>query len=146
MWYADFVRYLMRGTGRLAVVLGIIGIACSTRDPGTSLDFQIMGDSYKHRRGEPLPAESAIFDGQRVTLRGVRGETLGMQVLVREPEGHELAIELELAAPGVSVQPFQMDWIQVARASTSMYGPSRGTGWYADRLGQGRVLRCDHCQ
>jgi hypothetical protein len=111
-----------------------------------------MGDSYKHRRGDPLPAKSALFDGERVTLRAVRGETLGVQVLFADRVGRvdagehmlhagrshgtrpEISVSLSLAAPGVTVTPFRMHWIEVREPSTWMYGPSRGPGWYPDRL------------
>jgi hypothetical protein len=95
---------------------------------------QILGDSYKHRRGEPLPATSALFDGSSVRLRGVRGETLGIQVLHDDPFPTPHITSLSIAVPGVSVQPFQMDWIEVKSPSTGVYGPSRGAGWYPDRL------------
>jgi hypothetical protein len=116
------------------MLLVTLSTACSRDGAARSPALQILGDSHKHRLGEPLPATSALFDGDSLRLRGVRGETLGIQVLHDDAWPALHAASLSIAAPGVSVQPFRMDWIEVKRPSTAMYGPSAGAGWYPDRL------------
>lgn len=108
-----------------AVVFG--AIACSSK-PAPGPELQIVGDSVKVREGEPFPRASAIFDGQTVRLRGARGETLGVQVLMKRPE----PVSIELA--GARVTPFTVRSLDVKEASTGMYGPSRGRGRYPDIL------------
>ncbi len=63
-------------------------------------------------------------------MRAVRGETLGLQVLVRSPA----EVALTLAGDGVTVQPFTVGYTTVREPSTEMFGPSRGPGDYPDRL------------
>ena len=91
-----------------------------------------MGDSFRARQAERLPRDSALFDGATLRLRGARGETLGVQVLVRGPE--QQAIDLELPAEVSSVQGFDVRSLDVREPSTSLYGPSRGAGRYSDVL------------
>jgi hypothetical protein len=121
-----------------ASVLALLALlACQRRAPGPAL--QIVGDSVKVRGGEPLPARSAIFDGERVRLRGVRGETLGVQVLLDGGTAAPTPVGLELDDGGggggvVAIEAFQVHEVAVTRPSTSMYGASRGGGRYPDRL------------
>jgi hypothetical protein len=90
-----------------------------------------VGETVKVKRGAPLPATSPLFDGARVTLRAARGETLGIQVLLA---GAAREVSLALAAPGVTVDPFEVDYLEVTRPSTSLYGQSTGAGAYPDLL------------
>ncbi len=119
--------------GVASSILCLLG--CTNSDPGDGgPTMQIVGDSYKHRRGDPLPSRSAVFDGEDVVLRGVRGETLGLQVLLKGGASTAEKVALSLPVPEVSVQGFEMKWIEVRHKSTWLYGRSRGSGWYPDRL------------
>lgn len=81
--------------------------------------------------GEELPDTSAIFDGTTVRLRAARWETLGVIVWRRD----ETPVPIALAFEGrVQVRTFELAHTPVLRASTRMYGPSRGGGAYPDRL------------
>ena len=127
----------MRDDGRsvccvrsLAFAAGLAA-ACSPRaavDPGPAL--QIVGDAAALRVGDPVPASSPLFDGTTLRLRAVRGEVLGFGVLHREPGASSLVLQ----GDGPRVQGFSTRLVHVARASTDMFGPSRGTGDYPDEL------------
>lgn len=91
---------------------------------------QVVGETTKLRADERLPRESPMFDGHTVSLRAARGETLGVQVLLRDPGLHAVALEL----PGAAVQGFEVDHLAVVEPSSAMFGPSRGRGQYPDRL------------
>jgi len=91
-----------------------------------------MGDSYRAKEGEVPPRDSALFDGETLRLRGVRGETLGVQVVLKGREQHP--VSLELPADVCSVEGFRVRSLEVREPSTSMYGPSHGTGRYPDVL------------
>src|SRR5262245_41212805 len=95
-------------------------------------ELAIMGDSYRAKEGEPLPADSGLFDGATLRLRGVRGETLGVQVLLKARERTKVTLELPPAV--AEVQGFDVRSREVREPSTSMYGESRGTGRYPDVL------------
>lgn len=124
------------------VLPGLVGCClillagCSEPAPQPVADgppLQVVGDSEKRKRSEPPPASSARFDGHRVRLRGVRGETLGVQVLLWQRPAAEVALRLD--APGVRVDAFAVHHVQVRDPSSSMYGDlRRGPGWYPDRL------------
>jgi hypothetical protein len=104
-------------------------VACgdpAPRGPG----LQVVGESTKIRRGDPLPASSPFFDGAVVRVRAARGEILGLQVLRAAPG----SVPVSLTVDGAVVQAFAVDHLPVVRPSTSMYGPSRGAGQYPDRL------------
>jgi hypothetical protein len=114
---------------RRLIAAALLVAACGDAAPrGPAL--QVVGESTKVRRGDPLPATSPFFDGAVVTLRAARGEILGLQILRAAPG----AVEVALSIDGASVQAFQVDHLPVVRPSTSMYGPSRGKGDYPDRL------------
>lgn len=106
--------------------LGACGKAAAAPEPAV----QVVGETTKLRADEALPRESAIFDGHIVSLRAARGETLGVQVLVRDARPHEIA----LTVPGVEVQGFEVGYVGVVEPSSRMFGPSRGRGSYPDRL------------
>jgi hypothetical protein len=95
-------------------------------------ELQIVGESTRLRRDEPLPARSAIFDGREVRLRGARGEVLGVQVI--RAGGDDAPVAMSLAVDGAVVRGWDVDDVHVVRPSTSMYGPSRGAGDYPDVL------------
>ena len=101
--------------------------------------MQIVGESVKQRAGDPLPSSSAIFDGKIVRLRAARGEVLGVQVL----RAMDSAIGESLDVDGAAVRAWRVDDVHVARPSTDMYGPSRGSGDYADRLVAGEGAAVD---
>ena len=116
---------------RWALALLLLAAACGHRGKRAAQpDLQVVGESTKLRRGDPLPASSPFFDGKTVSLRAVRGETLGVQVLVRAPAD----VTLTIGGDGVAVQPFTVGYVRVREPSSRMYGPSRGSGDYPDRL------------
>ena len=94
--------------------------------------LQVLGETTRLERGEPSPARSAFFDGSTVSLRGARGETLGLQV--RIADGHARRVSLELFGPSASVKAFEVRSLDVKEPSTNMYGKSAGRGSYPDVL------------
>lgn len=86
----------------------------------------ILGESTRHREGDPLPSRTPWFDGARVSLLAARGETLGLQILARE--------RAHVSLPSVSTRVFDADLYAVTRPSTGLYGGSHGAGRYADGL------------
>lgn len=82
------------------------------------------------RLEDPLPSSAPWFDGSRVELVAARGETVGFQVVDRAGGSVSLAI----AAGHVQVRGYLVDAFVVRRASTALYGGSRGTGTYLDGL------------
>lgn len=119
---------------KLSLAIALAALACSrpSKPPPPGPEVQVMGDSHKQRRGEESPASSPFFDGARVSLRAVRGETLGVQVLLSRIGVNDVALSID--APGVIVHGFEVHHVEVTKPSTRMYGPSRGKGWYPDRL------------
>jgi hypothetical protein len=121
---------------RRAVVLAAL-VACGGGAAPRGADVTVVSEGARLRWEDPLPAQTAIFDGERVRLRAARGEVLGVHV-VRKPDSGEgggpAAVMLTLAAPGVRVEAFTVDHGRVSKPSTSMYGGSRGRGRYPDRL------------
>lgn len=93
--------------------------------------MQVLGDSTRLRASEPSPAASPFFDGERVHLRGARGETLGLEL--RIADGHERRVSLELTG-GIGVASFSVGALEVREPSTDMYGASTGRGRYPDVL------------
>ncbi len=118
----------MRHDGRLVCLL--ILAACGTSAAPRGPDLQITGESTKLRRGEALPATSPLFDGETVRLRGLRWEKLAIIVWRRDETPVDIALEL----PRARVDGFTLTDQPVTRASTRMYGPSRGPGDYPDKL------------
>jgi len=112
-----------------ALVVATIATACQAGAPPGPL-LQVVGESTRLRADEPLPIGSPFFDGRELTLRAARGEILGVLVL-RAVAGDS---EIGLRVDGALVRAYRVDELTVARASTDMYGPSRGRGRYPDRL------------
>lgn len=111
----------------LAVSLG----ACSTFACGKGPPVQVLGDSTRLRASAASPSTSPFFDGERVHLRGARGETLGLEL--RISDGKERHVSLEVAG-GIGVKSFAVESLEVKEPSTDMYGPSTGRGRYPDAL------------
>jgi len=97
---------------------------------GQGPDLQIVGESTRVRREDPVPASTPWFDGSTVKLVAARGEVLGIQVLHRGGGPVKLAIP----GGGVTVTGYAVDAIAVTRPSTALYGGSHGAGSYADGL------------
>jgi hypothetical protein len=111
----------------LAITMALFGCgASSARDLGPAL--QVVGESAGLRLEDPVATTSPWFDGERVTLVGARGETLGILVQHRDAAPTSLAID------GAEVRGYAVDAFRVRRPSTSMYGGSRGVGTYVDGL------------
>lgn len=104
--------------------------ACRREAVPPGPELQILGESTRLRLEDPVPADSPWFDGARVTLVAVRGETIGIQVVQRRPAPAQLAI----AGPGVAIRGYAVESFVVRRPSTALYGGSRGAGTYADGL------------
>jgi hypothetical protein len=111
----------------LAISLSFAGAACR-REPAV----QVLGDSTRLAADEPSPRESAYFDGKQVNLFAARGETLGLELRVRD--GRERRVRLELPPAVAAASAFDVRSVEVKEPSTDMYGPSRGTGRYPDVL------------
>jgi hypothetical protein len=103
-------------------------IACGGRRDAPLPELGILGESTRWRSGDPVPATGPWFDGVRVALPAARGETLGLLVFRARGEPARLAVG------GARVAAFAVERAVAARRSTSMYGPSRGTGAYIDGL------------
>jgi hypothetical protein len=91
----------------------------------------VHGESVRVKRGEASRSDSTVFDGRRVDLRGVRGETLGLSVRVSEETRR---IRLRVPEAAARVESFAVRSIDVREPSSSMYGESRGRGSYPDLL------------
>jgi hypothetical protein len=117
---------LMRYSGLALGALVLAGCACER------VELAVTAESTKLRADDPLPETSAVFDGKRVRLRGVRGETLGVNVHLGD--GREQSVELELPEHVAQISPFQVGFVRVREPSTAMYGESRGKGRYPDVL------------
>ncbi len=121
-------------TGLARVLVGCALVACQGK-PAPGAELAVVGESTRPRWEDPLPAVTPLFDGERVRLRGVRGETLGVHV-VRAPRKHvpvALAFDGDGSA-GLRLEAFTVEHHRVNAPSTSMYGGSRGRGRYPDRL------------
>lgn len=110
--------------------------ACGACDddgaPPPPRGFQVRGETTKLRAGERPPDRSPWFDGRVVRLRAVRGETLGLEVLLRERGARTVALGID--APGVRVDAFAVELQRVVEPSSLLFGPSRGPGLYPDVL------------
>src|SRR5258706_412341 len=93
---------------------------------------QVLGESNRLERSESSPSTSSLFDGTLVRLRGVRGETLGLEV--RRSDGASRDAWLNVPASAASVTAFEVRSLEVREPSSSMYGPSLGPGFYPDVL------------
>jgi hypothetical protein len=114
------------------MLIPIASLACR-RDTALTLpgpDLQIFGESTRLRLDDRRPVTSPWFDGDRVTLVAVRGETIGIQIV----QQLSAAVTLEIAGPGLAIRGFAVESFPVARPSTKLYGGSRGAGTYADGL------------
>lgn len=121
-------RRLLHAIG-VGVAVALLAPSCGGDAPrGPAL--QVTGESTKLRAGDPLPAASPFFDGERVRLRGARGEVLGL--IVWRAEAGEVPVAL--AIDGAAVAGHVVAHHTVRRPSTRMYGPSRGAGAWPDRL------------
>lgn len=105
-----------------------LGVAACQRTPA----WQVLGESTRLEAGRASPRRSALFDGERVHLRGARGETLSL--VVRSADGHARRARLELPVDAAGVQGFVAQNLAVREPSTDMYGPSSGAGRYPDVL------------
>lgn len=94
--------------------------------------LQVLGESTRLERDAPSPSRSAVFDGASVTLRGARGETLGLQVRMNDRQARRVL--LELFGNRASVKGFEVRSLEVKEPSTAMYGKSAGRGAYPDVL------------
>src|SRR5258706_9284465 len=101
------------------------------RDPAP-----VAGESTRLRAGERAPAVTSAWDGGVVRLRGVRGETLGLQVLSSPSSSSppSSGARLELPAEVARVAAFAVRSLDVSEPSTALYGASRGRGRYPDLL------------
>jgi hypothetical protein len=115
-----------------SVSCSVISLALGVAACRTGPDVQVLGDSVRLKRGAASPEQSALFDGKKVDLRGVRGETLGLSV--RLGGGDSRAVRLELPRAPASVEAFEVRSLEVSEPSTSMYGSSEGRGTYPDIL------------
>jgi len=97
-----------------------------------SPSVQVLGESTRLAEDRASPKTSAIFDGERVRLRGARGETLG--VAVRIHDGQTRSVSLQLGHEVGTVTGFATRSLQVQEPSTDLYGPSLGSGRYPDTL------------
>src|SRR5262245_15960461 len=86
--------------------------------------LQVLGETTRLERREPSPARSSFFDGSTVSLRGARGETLGLQV--RIDDRHARRVRLELFGQSATVKAFEVRSLEVKEPSTGMYGKSAG--------------------
>jgi hypothetical protein len=110
---------------RWLIVASLTLVACRHH---TTATLAVVGDSTKLRRGDALPATSAIFDGHTVRLRGARGEILGVQVLTHTSARASLTVD------GARVDAFAVHYLEVREPSTALYGGSRGAGAWPDPL------------
>jgi hypothetical protein len=114
--------------GSVRGLIALAFVAACGGDPGAAL--QVTGETTKLRDGDALPTTSPFFDGKQVTLRAARGETLGVAVW-RRAKG---SVDVSLVVDGADVVGYRVRSFPVRRASTSMYGPSDGSGMWPDRL------------
>jgi hypothetical protein len=116
----------------LLVAAGLV--ACGRDAPSKpkpdGADLMIVGESTRLRIADPFPASSPFFDGTTVKIIAARGETIGLQVLFRG----ERAVAARLDQPGISIRRSAIEPVMVTRASTVLWGPTRGPGAYPDRL------------
>jgi hypothetical protein len=95
-------------------------------------EFQVLSESTRLSREQSPPADSAVFDGRRVRLRGARGETLGVEL--RVSDGRARSVRLTFPEAATHVTAFEVRSLEVREPSSGMYGPSTGKGTYPDVL------------
>jgi hypothetical protein len=95
-------------------------------------ELQMMGESTRLRQNDLSPPDSSVFDGTVVSLRGARGETLGLQV--RRSDGRRRMVSLQLPPSVARVAGFAVESLDVREPSSDLFGPSRGPGLYPDVL------------
>lgn len=156
-----------RRYGFVLVALALVAqSACRSSQDAGFVGIQIMEDADRRSSVEPLPASSSIFDGEVVRLTAARGETVGLTVwqgkvaAARVAQGPTAPNPEEVsrtarpvtlrftAADGAShpspvVSGFEVEWLEVAQPSTTMYGGSRGAAWYPDALSPSESPRTD---
>ena len=118
---------------RLVVSCAIaLGCGRPARDPV----LQIVGESTRMRIGDPAPASSPWFDGQRVALIAARGEVIGLQIAGHGAGPVVMGFPSARAGgdPRVAVRSYAVQTFTVRRPSTAMYGGSHGAGRYPDGL------------
>jgi hypothetical protein len=93
--------------------------------------LQVLGDSSRLAEGEKSPSRSAIFDGQRLHLRGARGEVLGFSVRISDRATRRVHVDVPVP---LAVSSFGVRALEVKEPSSSMYGESQGAGRYPDML------------
>ncbi|HEX2689318.1 MAG TPA: hypothetical protein VHN14_22000 [Kofleriaceae bacterium] len=136
----------------IGLAIGLAGSAalpgCGHREaarhaPGPAL--QVLGESSRLRTIDPTPATSPWFDGTRVSLIAARGEILGLQVLHRGGGPVALTFSPRQTAPtrSVQVRGYDVEYFEVRRPSTAMYGGSQGGGSYPDGLSPAPVPATD---
>ncbi len=133
------ITEMRRTTARLiAIAIALFSVSgCSSKKnvPHSVKPFQIVGETAVIRRGDPLPATSPIFDGKRVRLRAVRGETVAVVVVLNQQTHlQRTSIRAALDGPALSVRRFRVEFIEIKEPSTALFGKSRGKGFYPDRL------------
>lgn len=106
-----------------------LSLALSACDRRPTTGVEVFGESTRLSDAAHRVA-SAVYDGRSVSLRGVRGETLGLTV--RAAAG--ATVDLWMPAEGAVVEAFSVGSVSVSEPSTAMYGPSRGAGKYFDVL------------
>jgi hypothetical protein len=119
-----------------ALVAALVTAGCAAVRPGGRLldryRLQITGETAKVRRDEAPPLDSAIFDGQRVRLRLVRGETAG--VMVHRAGAAPVTLAIDAPAGALAIGAFDVGYMRVRLPSTRLFGTSRGPGEYPDIL------------
>ncbi|CAN5909380.1 hypothetical protein BH11MYX3_BH11MYX3_14160 [soil metagenome] len=123
---ADSVRALINAACLVATCA--LPLGCRRADPGP--DLQIVGESTRVRREDPVPRATPWLVEGRMQLVAALGETLGLQIRHRTPGSVSLTIA---AAAGVAVRTYTVESYAVTRASTDLYCGGRG-GSYADGL------------
>lgn len=107
-------------------------VACRRASPPAPLpELTVVGESTRLRMEGPRPEKTAWFDGETVSLVAARGETIGIQVVLRLPAAMKLTLP---EVDGISVSSFDVESFGVIRPSTAMYGGSQGRGTYPDGL------------
>lgn len=110
----------------------LLSAALSSSAACRRAEVEVTGETVKRVSGAPATLRSAVFDGKRLRLRGVRGETLGVQVRFTNPETS--VVSLTLPPRVATIAGYRVGYVTVAEPSTRMYGPSAGRGAYPDPL------------
>lgn len=131
VWSRTSLGRWLSGADRWRSALALLSLLVSACEASSSAPaLQILEEADRRASFEAVPATSTVFDGRAVRLRGLRGEVLGLTVWQREPA----PVALRFERPGVAAQGFAVEWAEVTRPSTVMYGGSRGAGRYVDGL------------